>query len=1066
MAARQNGIDSVTTFPQFINYLNLELNWPLTEEQFEALTFQYLPRELGIKQENAVGIRSIYRLRSQRPDQPWGIFFVDFEQKDLPLGALRKILSRLIQSHSPKQTVIAKGWSTNDLLFIVSYGKTGERAVSLAHFQDSDESLRPYLEVLEWDQDDTKLRLQATEAALKTHLQWPSAGATDDEWRSQWRSAFGVRYRQTVTTSKQLATVLAEAARRMKARIEAALAVETSDGPVRSLLKEVQETLVADLSDEDFADMCAQTIAYGLLSHRMLKVKIQIDNSHESLVTSPIIQDMLTRFVNAGIDGTKQSVDELGISDVESVLQQSDIAAVLMDFGNKNPLEDPVIYFYESFLEEYDKELKRKRGVYYTPVPVVRNIVKTIDECLVNELNVEDGLASTWTWTQYLERTSSKKVQEAIQRDPSLGGKHFVSVLDPACGTGTFLVEVIELIHARMMAKWKGLTDEERAKEWINYVRSHLVPRLYGFELMMAPYTIAHLKVALKLLETGYRFGDDERLNIYLTNSLEPWNPQLQLDLISALSVEARLVASVKHRNGFSVVVGNPPYSRLSSNRESWATKYVDVFKRWVPEERNLQPFSDDYLKFIAFSMSLIKNRIGTVGMITNRSFVDAPLFRAVRAEFHDFFSSLRVIDLHGDSNVGEKAPQGVQDKNIFDIKQGVAIFTGVLSDGLAKSSGFAEAWGSKSEKLAQLTNGFQYHNVVLDPPFWQFTDDDNEQDESWPDMSSLYSLYSTAVRSDRDDFALSFTQDEAREKVKLFLGEKSLSDKARILRFTDTKYWSAEHAISEMRKLKKASIRKINYRPFDIRYIVYEDAIVGAPRRSLTDNITDETISILVSKHSTNNPWDSAFAVRGLAEYKCGDSSKSTHVFPLLVGAPGDSSQLVYSEKLGSGAVSQSIEIVSGYIYATLYSNRYRLMYQDQLSRGYPAIPPTDDSKYFLGLGELGYQLLRLHASWEDAIVDTSEGLLERRWGEVKWAENSLFIENAGARINLVSQVSESVWAYKIGGYKVLKKWLDFRSERSVDGVSLAHIRAIVKILTSTIELQNDIDEYISLPS
>ena len=1066
MATQQTGIAAVTTFPQFINYLNLELNWPLTEEQFEELTFQYLPGELGIKQENAVGIRSIYRLRSQRHDQPWGIFFVDFEQKDLPLGALRKILSRLIQSHSPKQTVVAKKWSTNDLLFIVSYGKTGERAVSLAHFQDSEESLRPYLEVLEWDQDDTLLKLQATEAALRTHLQWPSAGATDDEWRSQWRSAFRVRYRQTITTSKQLATVMAEAARRMKARIEAALEVETPNGSVRSLLKEVQETLVADLSDEDFADMCAQTIAYGLLSDRMLKVKIEIGNAHESLVTSPIIQDMLTRFVSASVDSSNTVVDELGISDVESVLQQSDIAAVLMDFGNKNPLEDPVIYFYESFLEEYDKELKRKRGVYYTPVPVVRNIVRTIDDCLVDELNVEDGLASTWTWAQYAERTNSTKAQEAIRNDPPLGEKHFVSVLDPACGTGTFIVEVIELIHARMMQKWKHLTDDEQSKEWIKYVGLHLIPRLYGFELMMAPYTIAHLKVALKLLETGYRFGDGERLNIYLTNSLEPWNPQLQLDLVSALSVEAGLVAAVTHQNGFSVIVGNPPYSRLSSNRESWATKYVEVFKRWVPEERNMQPFSDDYLKFIAFSMSLIKNRVGAVGMITNRSFVNAPLFRGVRAEFHDFFSILRVIDLHGDSNVGEKAPAGIQDKNIFAIKQGVAIFTGVLCDGNEKSSGFAELWGSKSEKLAQLGKSIKYHAVILAPPFWQFSGDNNEQDQSWPDMSSLYSIYSTAVRSDRDDFALSFTKDEASQKVKTFLGESSLSDKARVLKFTDTKYWSAEHAISEMRKMKNVSIRKINYRPFDLRYVVYEDAIVGAPRRNLTDNISDDTISILVSKHSTNNPWNSAFAVRGLAEYKCGDSSKSTHVFPLLIDAPKSSSQLLHSTKLGSGAAAQSDEIISGYIYATLYSNRYRMMYQDQLSRGYPAIPPADDATYFLGLGELGLRLLRLHACWEDSASDVSEVPLDQRWGEVKWMEDALLIRDVGAQFDVAPSVSKSVWEYKIGGYRVLKKWLDFRSERSIDAVSLGEIRAIVKNVIATIDLQKKIDEYIRLPS
>ena len=363
-------------------------------------------------------------------------------------------------------------------------------------------------------------------------------------------------------------------------------------------MKAFQEALVHDLDADGFADMYAQTIAYGLLSARVENPQGKTADDLAAQMTNPFLKELMETFIHVGGrkgkagTGPGLDFDELGVSEVVELLDAANMEAVVRDFGDLRPEEDPVIHFYELFLKEYDPEEKVKRGVFYTPRPVVFYIVRSVDELLRTEFGLTDGLADTATWGEMSARHPGLKIPPGTKPDEA-----FVQILDPATGTGTFLVEVIDLIHRTMTKKWKGggHGDREIDRLWNDYVPWHLLTRLYGYELLMAPYAIAHMKIGLKLYETGYCFGSDERVRIYLTNALEPaqdFSDRLAF-AIPALAHEAQAVNVIKRHQRFTVLIGNPPYSVNSANKNSPMDAHLDVYKGGLDDERNLKPLND-----------------------------------------------------------------------------------------------------------------------------------------------------------------------------------------------------------------------------------------------------------------------------------------------------------------------------------------------------------------------------------------------------------------------------------------------------------------------------------------
>ena len=549
---------SIRSFDQLVAYLRDELDWPIGSDDFEELTFDYTPEELGIDANNAAKILEIKRLRPLVPGQPWGIFFVKFEPKRLPVVALRRILGKVaIKKRASANTSERQAWAADDLLFVSNYGEGKERRIAFAHFSKPlDSHDLPTLKVLGWDNLDTPLHLDAVARELNSHLIWPDDEGDPDAWRARWRAAFTLRHLEVISTSKALSERLAELARGIRDRIRTALTIETDSGPVTKLMKGFQALLVHDLDEAGFADMYAQTIAYGLLSARITDpARRTADDLVAHMRTNPFLRELMQTFLHVAgrrgnADGSGIDFDELGISDVVELLDQANMEAVVRDFGDRNPQEDPVIHFYEHFLAAYDKEQKVSRGVYYTPRPVVSCIVRSVDELLRTEFGLADGLADTTTWREMAENHNDLKIPDGSSPDQA-----FVQILDPATGTGTFLVEVIDLIHGRMTQKWKshGHDQVEVQALWNDYVPKFLLPRLHGYELLMAPYAIAHLKIGLKLYETGYHFENNERARVYLTNSLEPpGDKQLTLTFLPALAREAHAVNEIKRNQRFN----------------------------------------------------------------------------------------------------------------------------------------------------------------------------------------------------------------------------------------------------------------------------------------------------------------------------------------------------------------------------------------------------------------------------------------------------------------------------------------------------------------------------------
>ncbi|MBH2018504.1 MAG: hypothetical protein I8H91_02860 [Burkholderiales bacterium] len=570
----------IQTIPALVKYLDEELGWPVGVDDWEDAVFDWQPEELNLKAEHQVAVKSIKQLRPLVTGQPWGIFFVDFDKGKLPITVLRRMLNGLII----KSRVKGSGhqtWMARDLLFVSSFGEGSSahpREIALAHFTDeSDLGDIPILRVLGWDEANTSLELSYVARTLKEKLRWPlhTAKKSDqDAWRAQWAGAFSLQYRQVINDSKSLALALAVLAKRIRLRVNDVLKLESEKGHLHQLHKAFRENLIADLSADGFADMFAQTITYGLFTARASRSSgaLVADNLSDMVPsTNPFLKELLQDFLSAaGRDRQKAKrvdFDELGINEVVSTLRDVPMDAVLRAFNKDKPGDDPVIHFYENFLKAYDKKMRAKRGVFYTPSPVVQFIVRSVDEILKTEFGIEDGLASTITWGEMLARKPELKLPKFCTADTP-----FVQVLDPATGTGTFIVEVITQVHAHMLVKWRKqgkVTNAQWQPLWVDYVQKHLLPRLYAFELMMAPYAIAHMKIGLKLAETGYTFPDDgPRVNVFLTNALEPAhaiNPGLEFEA-PMLAHEAATANQVKEQLAATVVLGNPPYSGESTN--------------------------------------------------------------------------------------------------------------------------------------------------------------------------------------------------------------------------------------------------------------------------------------------------------------------------------------------------------------------------------------------------------------------------------------------------------------------------------------------------------------------
>lgn len=1022
---------SIRRFDQLVAYLRDELDWPLGPHDFEDLTFDYTPGELGIDAKNEAKIEYIKRLRPLATGQPWGIFFVKFEPKQLPVVALRRILGRVtLKARASANFSERQAWEVDDLLFVSNYGDGEQRNITFAHFSRPQNSRDlPTLKVLGWDNRDTPLHLDAVARELTDNLAWPDDEYDMDSWRERWRSAFGLQHREVITTSKQLSEHLAELARAIRDRTLVALAIETESGPLTKLVKAFQTTLVHDLDEAKFADMYAQTITYGLLSARITDpARRRPDDLATHMRTNPFLRKLMEAFLRVGgrggADGPDIDFDELGVSEVVDLLDRANMEAVVRDFGDKNPQEDPVIHFYEHFLDAYDKSQKVERGVFYTPRPVVSYIVRSVDELLRTECGLADGLADTTTWGEMANRHDELKIP--VGTSPA---QSFVQILDPATGTGTFLVEVIDLIHSTMAAKWRSQGHGEQAIRalWNEYVPRHLLPRLHGYELLMAPYAIAHLKIGLKLYETGYRFESDERARVYLTNALEPprGGEQFTLDLLPALAQEAATVNEIKRRQRFTVVVGNPPYLGEAGRGGKWIASlmrgvelpskrktlsYFEVDGKPLGE-RNPKWLNDLYVRFTRLSQWLLERTgCGVHGYITNHGYLDNPTFRGMRWALLATFDQLSLVDLHGNLKKKEVTPDGRRDENVFDIEQGVAIglFVKRFPGTDSRHVRHADLWGTRTAKY----DGLLARNAAISgevdieprPPFHLFKPFGNagtEHYDRWLSVTDIFSVKSVGIVTARDALTVRWSTGEVWGVV----SDVAAGDAEEVRRKyglpKDVRDWKIAWAQKDLRRAgpSMGDVCPILYRPFDTRFTYYTGRSRGFlcyPRADVMRHmLAGENLSIgLTRSVEIGSGFSHIFASRAMIQHHTVSLKEVNYQIPLYlypgVGRSGDLLLSLWPEgkdgrrpNLDPGFVERfaqasGLHFVSdgcgdlranfgpedllAYIYAVFHSPVYRDRYDAHLKLDFPRVPPCASVGLFRVLARAGHALLAQH--------------------------------------------------------------------------------------------------------
>jgi hypothetical protein len=1121
-------LDRITAFPALIDYLRDQLDWPIEEYSFDDLTYEWDPREFGLKADELAGQIEIKQLRPIERE-PWGIFFLSLPHRRIPVTVLRRILGHLaVRKRASANAGGRAAWDKADLLFIAAHGAGADRGLAFAHFHEEEgQGDLPTLHVLGWDGGDTVRRLSATHETLRRQLHWRDRGEGDGEWRARWSAAFREKPGEAVATSKAMARELARLAREIRRRANELLAQESDSGPLRMLHRAFKDALIHDLGHDDFADMYAQTIAYGLLSARIGRESgaLVADNAADlAPPTNPFLKELLETFLKAGgrrKDGPDGGMDfdELGVGDVVEMLRRANMEAVLRDFDDRNPDEDPVIHFYELFLKEYDSKKRMQRGVFYTPRPVVRFIVRAVDEALRTRFGLEDGLASTATWGEVIAAGPHIALPAGAKESDA-----FVRILDPATGTGTFLVETVELIHERMTQKWRdaGRREAEIAALWNDYVPRQLLPRLHGFELMMAPYAIAHMKLGLKLHETGYRFGSRERARIYLTNALEPAQDfDMQLAFMSeALAHEAQAANAAKEVR-FTAIIGNPPYAGHSGNNHIKSiVDLVGDYSRGDPTLRGPGQgkwLQDDYVKFLRFGTFLLeRSGAGIVGMITNHRFLTNRTFRGLRRKLLDDSSALRFIDLHGNVTVQEKSPIG-GDENVFDIEQGVGISL-IAVDG---SSGacdvrLSDLWGPRNVKYAALQGGGQDgggSRIRPAAPLFLFTASAEATEDDYPGWPSVVDIMPEIVGPNgapqsglatmHDAFAVGFTRSDVERNIDRLVGTATRSEAAELFgALCNPAQWDYHRAKAFLssRALWEEDVTEIAFSPFDTRWTVYDRNVAVHLRKRLTrhlyrrDNVA--LVAASAGQEVSGDAWDGAFCVDGILQLNFFRRNGSP-TFPLyayddlgaarrpnlaagIVNRIASSVGLRFEGALEDAAIDGAFGplAVFGWVYAVLHSASYRTRYAEQLKSSFPRIPLPGSRDLFQALAPLGTRLVALHLLDAAAAPDLEDPKDVRfaGHGEARVEQAPVWSAPSGGRVAISSLrwfegVPERVWNFHVGGYEPAQKWLKDRAKkggkkaapgRILSAEDQLHYRRMIAAMEKTIAATAEIDRVI----
>jgi type I restriction-modification system DNA methylase subunit len=862
---------------------------------------------------------------------------------------------------------------------------------------------------------------------------------------------------EAIKSGVRLAKIMGGKARRIRDNVKQFLVKESNDEnkELVRVYETIQQLLVHDLDSAAFADMYAQTLVYGLFVARYYDESPANFTRQEARDLIPASNPFLRHFFDhiAGADFDQRLA--YIANELCEVFQVADVQQLMGQYFKKDKYgedisgPDPVIHFYEDFLKEYDPALRKKMGAYYTPLPVVRFIVKAVDDILQKEFKLTDGLANT-----------SKLAN----------GFHRVQVLDPAVGTGTFISAVIRKIYERFQGPQKG--------RWPTYVHNELLPRIYGFELMMASYTIAHLKLSMAFKETGF-WKFHRRLGIYLTNSLEEAGTQKDLfsafGLAQSITEEAKEATKIKNDKPIMVVVGNPPYSVSSSNKSEWILNLIKDYKKDLGERKiNLD---DDYIKFIRFAEHFIeKNKTGIVAMITNNSFIDGITHRQMRKHLLETFDEIYILDLHGNFKKKEKAPDGGKDENVFDIQQGVSINIFVRKNENKTGLGVvyhSEVFGNRESKFEMLNKSdiekIKWQKLNYSEPYFFFVPKDfgeNIEYEKGFKVDEVFLENAMGIVTGIDKLSIFQTKDELEKTTRSILNS---DDPYREFNIKDGRKYKKEERLKELRDMSVNEPTKVSYRPFDTRYMYYtqkSECWINSPRLDIMSNFTKENLGFCAVRAGRNADYHNYYVVNHITDKSIVSSLDNANIFPLYLYQEGGTKSPNLKKKIVD-EIEKVVDKVSpedifDYIYAILYSPNYREKYKEFLKIDFPRVPYPKNKETFKKLVSFGTELRQLHLlespkvnKFITSYPEDGSNLVEK----ITYKDGKVFI-NAQ---QYFGGVSEIVWNFWIGGYQPVQKWLKDRKGRTLTNEDIEHYQKMIVALAETDRIIKEIDRIVT---
>ena len=928
---------------------------------------------------------------------------------------------------------------------------------------------------------------------------------------------------QTIKSSKKLAKMMAGKAKLLSTVIENALDVdeqedvstvhEKANNTLREQYDAFKQILIHDISHKGFADIYAQTIAYGMFAARLHDPTLDDFSRQEaaSLIpkSNPFLRKLFQYIAGYDLDDRiKWIVDALA-----DIFRATNVAELLKDFGKATQQNDPIIHFYETFLSEFDPKLRKSRGVWYTPEPVVNFIVRAVDDILKDEFGLKDGLADT-SKTKIKVNTQTPDKRSATGYKQIEKEVHKVQILDPATGTGTFLAEVIKHIHGKKFKGQEGI--------WSQYVDDHLIPRLNGFEILMASYAMAHLKLDLLLAETGYRSDTDQRFRIYLTNSLEEHHKDTGTLFANWLSTEANEANYVKRDTPVMCVIGNPPYSGESANKGEWIMGLMDDYKKEPGgkeklKEKNSKWINDDYVKFLRYGQHFIeKNRSGVLAFINPHGFLDNPTFRGMRWQLQKTYDKIYTIDLHGNSNKKETSPDGSADINVFDIQQGVSINIFVktgkkLANELSKVAHY-EIYGTREFKYEFLrknsVKSISFTDLPNTAPMYFMVKKDFETKKSYDagfNVKKLFLVSGAGVVSKRDALAFQNSKTEIKEKIN-DIYRLSYSEIEKKFNYIS---WKSRDGKVEFCKdnvmkfgVKEELFIKYSYRQFDNKWTYYtgeSKGFIGWPVKQVMRHLLENNFALIFSRQ-TSSEWKHLFISKYIGDFNItgnAGTNGSGYYFPLYL-YPESSSQKVIdqsreripnleieiveqiAEKLGLTFTDEKETTdntfapidISDYIYAVLHSPTYREKYKEFLKIDFPRVPYPTNPDTFWKLVEFGGELRKVHLLESPALEDfittypiNGDNTITRRLTKRSPGFELTDEENGIGRVwindeQYFDQVPQKAFTFYIGGYQPAEKWLKDRRDRTLSYEDILHYQKIIKALMETDRLMQAIDK------